>query len=100
MPVVEDKVYTHLVVTYSLVVVLGVLVQPHLAQPYAIPLEHVYAASPLVGRAFSKDVTHVRARNYLQSTFQHQNAIKVGVVFRQYEIYLTLEKGFCLATSS
>lgn len=49
----------YLVVTYPLVVVLGILVQPHLAQSYAVPLEHVHAAPPLVRRPFPEDVSHV-----------------------------------------
>lgn len=64
--VYERKLYacdvarrTYLVVAYPLIVILGVLVQPHFAQPYAVPLEHVHAAAPLVGRTFPKDVTHV-----------------------------------------
>lgn len=61
---------THLVVTYPLIVVLGVLVQPHFAQPYAVPLEHVHAAAPLVGRTFSEDVTHVRARHDFQGAYE------------------------------
>jgi len=57
---------THLVVTYPLIVVLGVLIQPHFAQPYAVPLEHVHAVAPLVRRTFPEDVTHVRARHDFQ----------------------------------
>lgn len=62
---------THFVVTYPLIVVLGVLIQPHFAQPYAVPLEHVYAAAPLVRRAFPEDVTHVRARHDFQGACEH-----------------------------
>lgn len=50
---------THLIVTYPLVVVLGVLIQPYFAEPYTVPLEHVHAASPLVRRTFPEDVTDV-----------------------------------------
>lgn len=62
----------HLVVTYPLVVVLGILVQPHFAQPYAVPLEHVHAAAPLVRRTFAEDVAHVRARHDFQGTWKQQ----------------------------
>lgn len=58
---------TYLVVTYPLIVVLGVLVQPYFAQPYAVPLEHVHAATPLVRRTLPEDVTHVRAWHNFQS---------------------------------
>lgn len=63
----------HLVVTYPLVVVLGILVQPHLAQPYAVPLEHVHAASPLVRRPFPEDVSHVRAGHDFQGAWKKHN---------------------------
>lgn len=55
----EEVWMAYLVVTYPLVVVLGILVQPHLAQSYAVPLEHVHAAPPLVRRPFPEDVSHV-----------------------------------------
>lgn len=55
--------------TYPLVVVLGVLVQPHFAQPYAVPLEHVHAATPLVRRTFPEDVAHVWARHDFQGAW-------------------------------
>lgn len=58
--------------TYPLVVVLGILVQPHFAQPYAVPLEHVHAAAPLVRRTFAEDVAHVRARHDFQGTWKQQ----------------------------
>lgn len=63
----------HLVVTYPLVVVLGILVQPHLAQPYAVPLEHVHAAAPLVRRPFPEDVSHVRAGHDFQGAWKKHN---------------------------
>lgn len=59
----------YLVVTYPLVVVLGILVQPHLAQSYAVPLEHVHAAPPLVRRPFPEDVSHVWAGHDFQGAW-------------------------------
>jgi hypothetical protein len=74
---------THFVVTYPLIVVLGVLVQPYFAQPDAVPLEHVHAAAPLVRRAFPKDVTHVRARHDLQGACERVPNRRINVAERR-----------------
>jgi hypothetical protein len=60
-----------LVVAYPLVVVLGVLVQPHFGQTNGIPPQHVHAAAPLVRRALPEDVTDVGTRHDLQGAPAH-----------------------------
>jgi len=59
------------VVSYPIVVILLVLVQPDLGQADGVSPQHVDAGSPLVGRALAEDVADVRAGNDLESASAH-----------------------------
>ena len=65
------QILTYQLVTYPVVVILLVVVQPDLGESDGVPPENVDPAAPLVRRALAENVTHVGAGDNLQGATAH-----------------------------
>ena len=70
------------VVPDSLVIVLWIFIQPDFCQADVVALEDVDSAAPLVGRAFSENVSDVTARNDFQRSATHPRLTKRETLIR------------------
>jgi len=62
---------TYSVVTYTLVVVLGIFVQPDFGQSNVVTFKDINSTAPFVRRSFAKDMAHVATRNDFQCSTTH-----------------------------